>query len=439
MVKRKAVQIEVPPCEPSSLPLACYFPTGRPSDIDSIDISLYNSHGARNVQNILVGRRDNMDYVGSTSSQEYTSLQSCSYAIGVFDKVEGKVRLLPLQGGKVLRMEARLHGLEYGPSGTTGQEASTREEQLAMNKRLVDSFGSTRRRRQLNAREEGVVRADKLGSVVALTQVLQSQANKAKEQGHTKDEVLLKAAQERNLPPHHPEATTPSEAYRLEELIPVAWHPNLETEQLVRAAHQPDTVHKLRAKQTVPEYILGRLHLLRDGDKAKALQNARCLATLSAMLALVKGRPDIKVNSDRGGLDAVAQRFHMKPGLLQELLDLFYNRSNTPEGDKYEMATAKKELMLAYILVISQLVEGGGLAAPQFEALKEELKMKPADLAKRFREVGSTCVATSYKPADVEGDSTGKGTPSYNVIMLKDPTKTLVEAFPSIKVGPKRK
>ena len=37
--------------------------------------------------------------------------------------------------------------------------------------RLVDSFGSTRRRRQLNAREEGIVRTEKIGSAGALTQV----------------------------------------------------------------------------------------------------------------------------------------------------------------------------------------------------------------------------------------------------------------------------
>lgn len=32
-------------------------------------------------------------------------------------------------------MEARLHGLDYGPSGLAVQEATTREEKLAMNKR----------------------------------------------------------------------------------------------------------------------------------------------------------------------------------------------------------------------------------------------------------------------------------------------------------------
>ena len=45
---------------------------------------------------------------------------------------------LTLQGGKVLRMEPRLHGLDYGPSGLAVQEATTREEKLAMNKRYEE-------------------------------------------------------------------------------------------------------------------------------------------------------------------------------------------------------------------------------------------------------------------------------------------------------------
>ena len=40
-----------------------------------------------------------------------------------------------------------------------------------LSSRLVDSFGSTRRRRQLASREEGIVRTEKIGSVGALTQV----------------------------------------------------------------------------------------------------------------------------------------------------------------------------------------------------------------------------------------------------------------------------
>ena len=45
-------------------------------------------------------------------------------------------RPLPLFPRQVLRMEARLHGMDYGPStAPVGPEATTREEKLALNKR----------------------------------------------------------------------------------------------------------------------------------------------------------------------------------------------------------------------------------------------------------------------------------------------------------------
>lgn len=51
----------------------------------------------------------------------------------------------------------------------------------------------------------------------------------------------------------------------------------------------------------------------------------------------------------------------------------------------YDRPMVKKELLIAYILVVAQLIEGGGLAAAQFEALRSDLKMTAADLVQRFR------------------------------------------------------
>lgn len=79
--------------------------------------------------------QDRMDYVGTTVGGEYSGPQPCQYAVGVYDRESGKLQLVPLQNGRVLRMEARLHGLDYGASGLAGVEANTREEQIAQNKR----------------------------------------------------------------------------------------------------------------------------------------------------------------------------------------------------------------------------------------------------------------------------------------------------------------
>lgn len=51
----------------------------------------------------------------------------------------------------------------------------------------------------------------------------------------------------------------------------------------------------------------------------------------------------------------------------------------------YDRPLVKKELLIAYILVVAQLIEGGGLAPAQFEAMRSDLKMTAADLVQRFR------------------------------------------------------
>ena len=56
------------------------------------------------------------------------------YAVGVYDRSTGKLQLLPVQGSKVLRMEARLHGLDYGASQYVENEPTTIQERLVLNK-----------------------------------------------------------------------------------------------------------------------------------------------------------------------------------------------------------------------------------------------------------------------------------------------------------------
>lgn len=75
-----------------------------------------------------------------------------------------------------------------------------------------------------------------------------------------------------------------------------------------------------------------------------------------------------QVDPERGGLLSLSKRLHMKPELLQELLELFYTRSSSEGGDggsqeKYERSAMKKELMLAYVLVLAQVWGGEGEGA----------------------------------------------------------------------------
>jgi hypothetical protein len=82
------------------------------------------------------------------------------------------------------------------------------------NDRLVEQFGSTRRKRQLTAKENAVVRADAVGGAEALKDMLRSAADKAAESNMTKDEIIKQTQALRAIPPHHPEAVKPHDAYR---------------------------------------------------------------------------------------------------------------------------------------------------------------------------------------------------------------------------------
>jgi len=85
---------------------------------------------------------------------------------------------------------------------------------LLVNNRLVEQFGSTRRKRQLTAKENAVVRADAVGGAEALKDMLRSAADKAAESNMTKDEIIKQTQALRAIPPHHPEAVKPHDAYR---------------------------------------------------------------------------------------------------------------------------------------------------------------------------------------------------------------------------------
>lgn len=383
-----------------------------------------------------------MDYVGSTFGPDFaTKNQPCNYAVGLYDKATGSIQLLPIQGGKVARMDVRLHGLEYGPSSVpASEEASTREEKMAQNKRLVDSFGSTRRRRQMAAREDGIVRTDKLASPETLTRELGKKTNEAERLGITKDKVMQSVTTERirNLPPHHVDARTFPEAYLIDEVIPAAARGCLREGLLLDAASQSHGKDSLaNHRPPVPGYVLNRLSLLRDSDQGKARRRAQTLSFLSALFSLADGRPQIHVNSGPGGLEAIAKSYGMHPDLLQELLDLFSTRSTDAEGrDKYERSSQQKELLISYILVLVQLLEGAGIQAAEFEALRVQMKMSNQDLVLRFREIGSTCISTTMKDND---EVRGHGrVSSYNVFGLKE-GKTLGESFPGIKMGARKK
>lgn len=275
--------------------------------------------------------------------------------------------------------------------------------------RLVEAFGSTRRKRQLKAREEGTVRADKLLSGAAAEAALEAVNERAAEEGGTREEVIGRVTARRNIPPHDAAATEAAKAYPLRRLVPEDCLAALNIGQLLHASEKADVLEKVTEKRLVPQYVLSRLPLLRaaSGDKERK-ERARWLALLSALLGLVN-QPGAALRAPReGGLEALARKLHIgRREALEPLLDLFYHREvgggpgggpsslTAPDGADGGVASPggagevfvrdgpKKELQVLYTCVAALGADGWALAGPQFEALASELRMSLQDVATR--------------------------------------------------------
>lgn len=229
-----------------------------------------------------------------------------------------------------------------------------------MNKRLVDAFGSVRRKRQLLQKEAGQVKVDAIGSAEALKVALKEAGAKQQAEGFTKAHLEAKAKAARNLPPHHLEAAEPDSAYRAEEVMgPAEVYGNLGVSRVLRCQEDPNACDKAREGRELHPYVLDRLPSLRlpeegAGEAAVRLRKhrARCLAFLSYLLSLPK-----VLGSTKGGASRLAAELQIPEPVMEHLLAKFYVVSDEGKGEKYIRPKEQTELLYAYILVTALMAE----------------------------------------------------------------------------------
>ncbi|KAI7844622.1 hypothetical protein COHA_001712 [Chlorella ohadii] len=403
MGKRKAeepglpARIEQQPASTSGAgPFVVYFPSRfEPNSGDTACEWHAYAHSERRNQYQLVARtKRQVDFVGSTASAEYSSALPCRYALGVFTRQggssgsssTGRLEVMPAEGGKILRMEPRVRGEQYAPRDTvTAIEPGRLRE---ANMRLVEEFGSQRRKRQLKAREAGKVEAAHVSAGGAVLGLIAGVGEAA---AMTKDEVIKTSLAHRNIPPHHPEAATAEEAYRADELVPLSIRDGLEITKLFPAENKTDYREQLRSSGMFGDgYVLSRLGVLRSaGSTEQREERCRMLALLGHLLKLQAPRWGV-LKSGAGGLEELAEKVKVAPSVLEGLLDLFYSEECGHEGAKYLLSKEKRSLMLGWILVLAVRLEQGCVLEPEaLQALSEELKLRVLDVVARYRPLSS--------------------------------------------------
>lgn len=414
-------------------PFVVYFPSGfDPNAGDGrVEWQVY-AHQQRKRQYELVARTDhNVDFVGSTLAPDYSSAPACRQALAHFDRSTGCLEVMPVEAGAVMRMEPRAHSLEYGAATTATGVGDTEKRDHTM--RLVEEFGSQRRRRQLVARREGAVQASAVSAGATVMGMIAQQGRDML----SKEEVIAQSlAAARNVPPHHPEATAAGEAYRLVEVVPPTVLAALESHRLAQAAHSAEFRHALaESGQFGSGYVLSRVAEAVRSAPEVGVQESRC-ASLALAGHLLKLYGKRGVLSARGGVEELAESNHMAPGVLEGVLALFYNREEEEgrEGVKYLLTKQRRDLMLSYILVLALMAEQASVLEPDaFCGLAAELRVRPNELAERFRELGCMTFPTTI----LEG---GTRIRTFKVSLLPPAAegKTLAQCFPPPKLGGKK-
>lgn len=129
---------------------AAYFPSGAPpavtADGDAGDEPLAftafrraGATAAARSATLLRGRSEDVDYEGGTAG---AAPPPCAYALGCVDAGRGTLTLFPLAGGAVLRLDARVRGLEYAAPESEAPPADAAAK-AAARKRLDESASLT--------------------------------------------------------------------------------------------------------------------------------------------------------------------------------------------------------------------------------------------------------------------------------------------------------
>ena len=304
----------------------------------------------------------------------------CQYALATVDEEAGTVCFHPVSSRRVLRLEARVQGVDYGAPAWEPVD-DTPEARARARAQLDDAFATDKRRRttaKLAAARS--VAAEALPDADALMGYFSA----ATQQQMTSAQLSSRLAESRNIPPHDSEATTPEHAYTLERLCDVATLLSLPWKAIVSASKSGGTVPHLHA------YVHSRLaSCVKSLPEAQQRERAaKCGAYLSCLLRFCVSAPrqfnaEWWADSPLSDLP-VAMREHLTARFTDGGAGL-----DVPGPGKrpamLKRPQALRDLLISYILVCALMLEQHRL---DFRDIAAALQVEPARLLPHLLALG---------------------------------------------------
>ncbi|CAD7702726.1 unnamed protein product [Ostreobium quekettii] len=407
-------------------PLVAIFPTGPPGPEGGAATAVYrNSKWNRSNEFVAIRQQETLDYVGRTFGPENEYYQPCSFVIGIHDKKARRLRILPIAGNRLCRMEPRLHRLDYGQGAeiTKVGEGTVKEGRA----RLLQAFGSETAKRRVRNAKRSSIDAATIQAGDAMTGLLEESSKVARAEGKSREQVLAAANYSSSLPPCDLDACTGEIAYPFARLCPPPLWPALNGTRFTKATTDAEVKESLE-KSRVPAYVMSRLcKAAPDGDKSE--QKAVQLAFLGELIRLYDAPNVLRTQPGFAGLEKLAQQRHMDCSIVEHLLGLFYNRRAMGGMTQFQRPDSQLVLHSLYVLVVALLIDDCSLDAEQVDQLARELKIRLSVLTGRFRHLG--CSVRSHTRAGREA--------GYSVtLLLGTEGKSLRDSLMPIRVARRR-
>ncbi|XP_065867132.1 DNA-directed RNA polymerase I subunit rpa49 [Euphorbia lathyris] len=367
-------------------PIVGYFPSGYKFQKNDTSANLEEQgHPAvrfyRNAQRSKVEKADkwkssermelvvtptssNVEFVGKSYKGEAVAAQLCTYALGVMDKKSQTLKIMPIAGNKIFRLEPKIRGLDTSdkePAVVENEELSAQNKGNGM-ETLTVTYGTKKKQNQL--KKQKLLQMDnnpeslgdlskKIDNIVINKEALET-AN---------------VHEVRNIPPHNSSATTPQEAYPLNRII-------MEGEWgFLEDVHAILQVESGVATGAYPTFVHNRIHKLQDIQNEEEKQTTSCI--FSFINHLIKFKD---LHSFDGGSAAKNHRF---PNILKQRFSQLFDSVSR------RLTVEKIDLLISYVLVLT-------LYADDFKTdptdIAKDLKISPVNLRMHFENLGCKLV-----------------------------------------------
>lgn len=386
-------------------PFVGYFPSGydplknthlkssSSCSSPSVEVSAYQNttkYKTKQLQLVAKAKEASVDFVGTNYSGEGGMWQPCNYLMGVFDKESKTLKLIPISGGRVFRMDARVRGVDYGDEEEGNVEELTAEERQEKYRLLTNTFGTHKSRLQATRQAKSKLKEEALGDQTQIGKFYEEAATNSTVL--TNEEALARANASiiRNIPPYNASATKPENIYPLENIILAEeWGGQPDIDELIAAGKSPKTFREFQQRADYPHFVRNRIYKLRSetGDRLDRLAHVFSYIThllnfkampVSAIKQLLKAKITLENDRYDKGSSHLMESSRIPGVTLAKFLKLFSDtKGNIPRE--------KRDLLSSYILVLT-------LIADDFETepldIAKDLKITMNNLVSRYRELG---------------------------------------------------